>query len=192
MPRLMLTDEHWSKLKLIMLESSIYDKDELRTIVEGILYRMRVGCPWRDIPKEFGKWNTIYKRFNEWSSKGKLLKIFKSLIENPDLEWEFIDGSIIRAHQHSSGVAKAEEAAIGKSCGGNSTKIHLATDSFGLPIEFEISEGQVSEYKVAPELIAKLPQSEYVIADKGYDSEALRGSDRKEKFYSGHSKEKTR
>ena len=120
MPRLMLTDEHWSKLKPIMLQMGIYDKRELRTTVEGILYRLRVGCPWRDLPDAFGYWNAIYRRFNEWSSKGKLLKIFKSFVQNPDLEWEFIDGSIIRAHQHSSGAAKGEEATIGKSCGGNS------------------------------------------------------------------------
>ena len=48
MPRLMLTDEHWSKLRVMMLEASIYGKPNLRMTVEGILYRMRTGCPWRD------------------------------------------------------------------------------------------------------------------------------------------------
>ena len=47
MPRYMLSDELWSKLKRIMLQFSIYDKRNLRMMVEGILYRMRVGCPWR-------------------------------------------------------------------------------------------------------------------------------------------------
>ena len=62
MPRLMLTDEHWSKLETMMLEASIYGKPNLRMTVEGILYRMRTGCPWRDLPREFGEWNAIYKR----------------------------------------------------------------------------------------------------------------------------------
>jgi len=92
MIRLMLTDELWSKLRTIMRQHGIYDKPKLRKIVEGILYRMRVGCPWRDLPSIFGFWNSVYQQFNRWSSKNKLIKIFKSLVDNPDLEWEFIDG----------------------------------------------------------------------------------------------------
>ncbi len=55
MPRLMLSDEHWSKLKVILLHNDIYNKRDLRMTVEGMLYRMRTGCPWRDLPKAFGK-----------------------------------------------------------------------------------------------------------------------------------------
>lgn len=69
MPRKLLTEESWSKLKPIMLQMQIYDKPDLRNTVEGILYRIRVGCPWRDLPEEFGRWDKIYKRFNEWSKK---------------------------------------------------------------------------------------------------------------------------
>ena len=85
----MLTDEQWSKLRLIMLENGIYHKPRLRLMVEGMLYRMRVGCPWRDLPSEFGSWNSIYKKFNYWSSKGKLMILFKALVKEPDLEWGF-------------------------------------------------------------------------------------------------------
>ncbi|WP_281066798.1 transposase [methane-oxidizing endosymbiont of Gigantopelta aegis] len=49
MPRQMLTDELWEKLKIIMLKMGIYDKPCLRKTVEGIFYRLRVGCPWRDL-----------------------------------------------------------------------------------------------------------------------------------------------
>jgi len=71
MPRLMLSDEHWSKLRLIMRQEHIYDKADLRLTVEGILYRMRVGCPWRDLPEAFGPWTRVYKRFNDWSKKAR-------------------------------------------------------------------------------------------------------------------------
>lgn len=54
MPGTMLTDECWSKLRTIMLAARVYDKSGLRLTVEGILYRMRTGCPWRDLPSEFG------------------------------------------------------------------------------------------------------------------------------------------
>jgi transposase len=157
-----------------MLQYRIYDKPNLRTIVEGMLYRMRIGCPWRDLPSIFGFWNSVYKQFNRWSSKNKLMRIFKSLIVNPDLEWEFIDGSIVKAHQHSTGAASDEDEAIGKSVAGNTTKIHMAVDAYGLPVDFEITGGEVHDSKVAPEFFSKLPDADYMIADKGYDSEALR------------------
>src|SRR5277367_3923691 len=76
MARLMLNDERWSKLREIMVQHKIYNKPNLRMIVEAILYRMRVGCPWRDLPIEFGFWHSIYQQFNRWSSKNKLVPGF--------------------------------------------------------------------------------------------------------------------
>ena len=52
MARLMLSDELWFKLREIMLQHGIYNKPNLRTMIEGMLYRMRVGCPWRDLPAD--------------------------------------------------------------------------------------------------------------------------------------------
>ncbi len=86
MPRQMLTDEHWSKLKPILLQQGIYDKANLRTTVEGILYRMRADCQWRDLPEAPGLWNTVYKRFKAWSAAGKLMMLFKAQVEDLDVE----------------------------------------------------------------------------------------------------------
>ena len=141
---------------------------------EGILYRMRTGCPWRDLPNEFGNWSTVFRRFNLWSRKGVLLNLFNWLSKNSDSEWLFIDGSIVRAHQHGTGAATDSNEAIGKSRGGNSTKIHLAVDSYGLPVHFELSGGQVHDIVYAKKLIDESPLSNYVVADKGYDSENFR------------------
>ncbi len=174
MPRLMLSNEFWSKLEKILLQEAIYNKRNLRMTVEGMLYRMRVGCPWRDLPKAFGCWNSIYKRFNAWSLSSKWLRIFKALAIDPDWEWEFIDGSYVKAHQHSAGAADQETQAIGKSRASNTTKIHLAVDGYGLPVEFEITGGEVNDCSAAPDLIARLPDAKAIIADKGYDSECIR------------------
>ena len=54
--------------------------------VEAMLYRMRVGCPWRDLPVEFGCWHSIYQQFNRWSSKNKFMKIFA-------VDWEHLDAA---------------------------------------------------------------------------------------------------
>ena len=133
----------------------IYDKPLLRQTMEGVFYRLRVGCPWRDLPDAFGNWNAIYKRFNEGSRKEKLLNIFNALVVEPDLEWEFIDGSSVKAHQHSSGASNGQESAIGKSVAGNTTKIHRAVDSCGLPIHFLVTGGEVHDCKEAPKLVAE-------------------------------------
>jgi transposase len=62
----MLTDELWSKLWPILSENDIYDKPDIRHTVEAILYKMRVGCPWRDLPQ--GCWD--WKKFTLASTTG--------------------------------------------------------------------------------------------------------------------------
>ena len=166
MPRLMLADEHWSKLRKILREVGVCDKPALRRMVEGMLYRLRTGCPWRDLPEYFGRWNSIYKKFNAWSASGKWRCVFRKLVIDPDLEWEFIDGSYVKAHQHSTGAVGEDSQAIGKSRAGNTSKIHLAVDSCGLPIEFLVTGGETHDSKAASELIAQLPAAEAVVADK--------------------------
>ena len=96
--------------------------------------------------------------------------IFFDLRGEIDTEWVFADGSHVRAHQHASG----EERAIARSCGGATTKIHVAADSHGNPIDFEITGGEVHDSKKANEIIDKIGNAEHFIADKGYDSEEIR------------------
>ena len=80
----------------------------------------------------------------------------------------------MRLPWHSSGAAQGEESAIGKSVAGNTTKIHMAVDACGLPIHFRLTGGEVHDCKEAPQLVAELPAADYIVADKGYDSEELR------------------
>ena len=99
MPKIMLTDIQWELLRQVMKNTGrFYDKTEHRMTFEGILYRMRTGIPWRDLPPEFGEWSTVYRRFNLWSKKGVLDNLFRSLSSMADFEWVFLDGSIVRAH----------------------------------------------------------------------------------------------
>jgi len=96
------------------------------------------------------------------------------LVAEPDMEWVFMDGRYAKAHQHSAGAASESDEAIGRSRAGNTSKIHLAVDAHGLPIEFEITGGQINDCTQAPALITKLPAAETIVADKGYDSERIR------------------
>lgn len=107
------------------------------------------------------------------SKDNKLFNIFKLLLKHADIEWVFIDGSHIQAHQHAAGL---KNQAISRSIGGNSSKIHLAVDANGNPIEFTISDGTTHEVKVASDLIDRLDlkETEILCADKGDDSALLR------------------
>lgn len=175
MPRLMLTDDSWKLLsRLMYFTGRIYNKPEHRMILEGILYRMRTGVPWRDLPTDFGDWSAIFRRFNLWSKKGVSTDIFQFLCRLNDPQWLFIDGSIVKAHQDGANVKMPLEEAIGKSRGGNSTKIHLAVDNGGLPVHFELSGGQVGDVSHGELLVRSSPEAEVVVADKGYDSQSLR------------------
>ena len=58
----------------------------------------------RDLPEEFGNWNSVFQRFRRWAKKGVWQRIFNALIENPDFEYLIIDSTIVRAHQHAAGA----------------------------------------------------------------------------------------
>lgn len=81
------------------------------------------------------------------------MRLLRTLTQNSDTECEFIDSSYIKAHQHSIGASSKQAQAIALNRGGNTNKIHWAVDSYGLPIEFIITGGDVHASKVANELI---------------------------------------
>ena len=77
-----------------------------RAFLSAVLWIARTGAPWRDLPERFGKYDTVYQRFNRWAKKGRWQVIFEALQE-PDLEWLMLDSSVIRAHQSAAGQKKA-------------------------------------------------------------------------------------
>jgi transposase len=141
--------------------------------INGILWRLRVGCPWRDLPPEFGGWQRVYNQFNRWCRNGLLERVLASFAAEADNEWNMIDSTINKAHQHSAGCRRGAVAAIGRSRGGLTSKVHAVCDAHGNPIRTSVSEGQCNDAVAAPELLRQ-STAEVVIGDKGYDSVALR------------------
>lgn len=82
-----------------------------------------------------------------------------------------MDGSIVQAHQHSTGAKKGSSPETGHSRGGASTKIHAVVDSYGYPVYIMISEGQRNDITYAIPLLEKINIKEsQALADRGYDS----------------------
>ncbi|QQR54071.1 IS5 family transposase [bacterium] len=174
MVRRVITDSIWSQLEEILCKHGCHLWGNERNIMEAILWKLRTGGPWRDIPSEFCPWQTAFNRFNRWSKKGPMGRFFFMLRKEVDKEWVFADGSYVRAHQHATGAQRGQERAIGRSAGGLTTKIHMCTDAHGNPLNFKITGGQVHDSKVANELIDLAEGAEYFIADKGYDADSIR------------------
>jgi transposase len=171
--RKIITDDIWSRITPILKNFRIYFSYELRLFIEAVLWKLRTGAPWRDLPTEFGSHSTVFNKFNRWSNYGLWQEIFKQIQGEIDDEWNFIDSTIVKAHQHSTGYPSNESEQIGKSVAGNSTKIHMLSDAHGNPVNFILTEGQLHDSKIAGELI-NISSGENIIADRAYSSLEIR------------------
>jgi transposase len=79
-------------------------------MLNGILWKLRTGAPWRDLPERYGAWTTLYSRFRRWRLAGVWDRVFAAVQTRADaagqVDWtvHFVDGTVIRAHQHAAGA----------------------------------------------------------------------------------------
>ena len=107
--RLVLSDGQWARVAPHIIGDQrtrgTSGRDN-RMFVEAVLWIVRTGSPWRDLPEVFGEWNSVFRRFSRWSRKGIWWRIFKAMSDDPDFEYLIIDSTIVRAHQHAAGAKK--------------------------------------------------------------------------------------
>ena len=75
-----------------------------RRFVEAVLWVARTGSPWRDLPAEFGPWNSVFKRFRDWVKAGVFKRLFDAVSDDPDMEYAMVDATIVRVHRHGQGA----------------------------------------------------------------------------------------
>ena len=108
--RLILTDKQWR-----LIEPALPGRtgtpgrsgNNNRMSLEGMIWITRTGAPWRDLPKEFGNWNTVHRRFRRWAQSGVFQRIFDVIEEDLDLKAVMVDGTFAKVHQHGAGANKA-------------------------------------------------------------------------------------
>lgn len=107
--RKLIKDSQWVKLEPLMAgKASDVGRSGAnnRLFLKAVLWIMRTGSPWRDLPSELGNWHTTYTRFKRWSEAGRWQKILIAVSGDKDFEVLMIDSTVVRAHQHAAGAQK--------------------------------------------------------------------------------------
>ena len=94
------------QVRVVMLASPPNCPKDNRRFVEAVLYRLRTGIPWRDLPACFGNWHRVYVRFQRWNKQDVWHKVFEQLAKKPNNEYAMIDSTIVRAHRSAAGARK--------------------------------------------------------------------------------------
>ena len=197
-----LTDAEWAVLEPHLPVPATRGRPRrypLRGLVDGVRHRVRVGCPWRDVPARYGPWWRVYALFACWQLLGVWEQVEAALIARANaagkLSWRLsVDSTTSRAHVHAAGARRdsvdlvdgePEHHALGRSRGGWSTKTHLAIDTHRGVVSFRLTPGQDGD---SPEMIPVLDgvrvarpgpgrprcRPDEVLADKAYSSRANR------------------
>ena len=104
-----LSDRQWSKIHAFLrAHPRAYVGQEASGLlfVEAVLWMARTGAQWRFLPKEYGNWNSVYKRFARWCDNGVWEAMHLHFVDDPDMENLIIDSTIVRAHPCAAGAPK--------------------------------------------------------------------------------------
>ena len=197
-----LTDAQWALLEPLLPVPARCGRPRrwpVRGLVDGVRHRVRVGCPWRDVPDRYGPWWRVYALFACWQVLGVWDRVEGALRARADasgkVSWQVsVDSTTSRAHIHAAGARRdsvnrvagePDHHALGRSRGGWGTKTHAAIDQHRGVLSFLVTPGQDGD---SPQFIPVLDairvprhgpgrprkRPERVLADKAYSSRANR------------------
>ncbi len=121
-----LTDAQWALIEPLLPSTkgkrSRPFRDH-RQVLNGIVFRYRTGCPWRDVPDRFGPWKTLWKRHARFSKDGTWDRILEQLLSQADaaelIDWQLsIDSTVSRVHQHGSNLSREVASQLPSHTGG--------------------------------------------------------------------------
>ena len=189
-----LTDAQWARLApLLPPRKPGKPRKDDRLVIDGILWKLATGAPWRDRPERYGPGQRVDTRFRRWTRAGAWDGIFAAVQQQADaageLDWavHFVGGTVIRAHQHAAGAKESdpEAEALGRSQGGWSTKVHLRAEGGGKPLTLVLTPGQRHEATACEQLLEQgairrpgrgrpRQRPRRVVGDRGYTGRVRR------------------
>jgi len=107
MDRFVLTDAQWAKMEPHCLGKPGdpgRSGGNNRLFLEAVLWIARTGSPWRDLPEQFGKRNSVFVRYRDWAKAGVFKRLFDAASDQPDMEYAMVDATIVKVHRHGQGA----------------------------------------------------------------------------------------
>jgi len=142
-------------------------------MVEAMIYILRTGCPWRDLPIHFGPWSSVYTRWYRWAHSGLWASILDALSEDAEGSLRHLDSSHVKVHQDAANPPGGQEnQCLGRTKGGLNCKVTALVDAKGRAVQLTLAPGQRNDLVAAEEIV--FPENKKVVADKGYDGERIR------------------
>lgn len=185
-PRHGLPDEAWKAVRSIFEREAVTGRppSPARRVLDGVLWILATGAPWRDLPRSFGPWQTIYGRFRAWCTHGDLARALRRLQRaatatkaRSAATW-CVDTTIVRASRAAAGARRSRDPtepsdhALGRSRGGFGTKVALVCDGRGTPLAVQVGPGQEHDLqRLRPTVRAALSlrrRPRRLTADKAY------------------------
>ena len=172
-----LTIEQFDQIKHLLPKAKNTGRpplDNYRTL-NAIFWILRTGAPWRDLPPDYGNWNSIYHKFRKWIEQDIFINILRELNSGKSVLIE-IDSTYCKVHQHGFGARKIYgNQAIGVSRGGKNTKIHALINEKMELLSFLLTGGEVFDSKVAIDLLKTVDITDKtVLADRAYGASKIR------------------
>lgn len=187
-----LADAQWARLEPLLprgKKAGWSPKWTKHQLIDGIRWRIRTGCPWRDVPDRYGPWQTVYGLFRRWQRVGIWAQILTGLQTAADaageITWDVsVDSTIARAHQHAAGARKdgdlqrelpggvetePDDHALGRSRGGWTTKTHLSCEQGRKPLSIVITAGECGDSPQFTAVLAAVEVPRPAVAGPGGD-----------------------
>ena len=171
-----LTDAQWNGIKDLFQKEKKVGRRPLnpRKVFDGILWILKSGARWRDLPARYGNWNSIYHKFRHWCRLG----LFERLLQliNADAQEATLlelDSTFCKVHQ--SACSGLKNQAIGTSRGGKNTKIHVLINERMQLMNVVLTGGQIHDSEPALSLFADVDiTGKKILADRAYSGQSIR------------------
>ena len=171
-----LTEEQWSRIKFVFEAPKRVGRPSLnpRRVFNAILWILKSGARWRDLPARYGNWNSIYHKFRLWCSQGLFARLLQLInADAKDATLLELDSTFCKVHQSACSTLK--DQAIGSSRGGKNTKVHVLINERMQLLKVMLTGGQVHDSEPALALLSGIELGgKKILADKAYSCEQIR------------------